>query len=304
MFNTDLNYNINTAGSPAGYTFTSVITGTQVFPTAIVEGTLLGDFKQGAGSNASCSFFCAWNDAANLASYLLYCNTQTIAGVYAISFGAAHPLYNRCFCNEVKIAPVGDNVPKTTSGYQTKYSFARLDCTYAPYAFDPSSPTVIREESLEISGQVISIPSQTITVSGTATTNPQSIYYPLMRYSITIFGLSTLPLAAIKTCMNTVNSTNLTIELGGSITDTATAEFALYEGISQTKRTITTQGTSKWDITHTWLISPINFNFVLNPDAISGTVKITTPYGTAPDVFVRPDQVIYQKTDHAGILKV
>ena len=289
-------YNINTAGSPSGFSGTSTITGTSVFPTAVADKSFQASFKNSSSSSANITFYCAWEDHIPLTEYFLSANNQTV-GYYEIYLGAAHPIYD-LFVDDVQIEPFEQN----TGLLEWKY--AKLHVSYAPRTFDSASPAVIREESLEISGQVISLPAPGLTISGTPTGVPYSVYYPLERYSVTIMRVLSLPLNNVLTCMNTVNSTTLSVQLGGGNVQTVSPGYALYEGIGQVKRTITTGGLGLWDITHTWLISPIKFNLVLNPNAITGSVPITTPMGTTPSVFVQPDQTLYQSKDHASLLGV
>jgi hypothetical protein len=288
---------INTAGSASGATYTSSL-GTSIFPTAIKDESVTADFSNVSTSQATITYYCNWPDHFQLSTYLLTANNQIVAGAYFLALGSTHPIYPSLYCDDVKIKPVEPNITATT------WQYAEIACSYTPKVFNPGNPTVLREESFNISGEVISLPAPGLTISGTPTGNPETVYYPLIVYKVKLFGLLTLPMANILGCMNTVNSTTLNMQLGGGSVAPVAAGYSLYLGISDTKRTITTQGQGRYDVEHAFLISPIKHNLVLNELLVTGSVPITVKYGQSPTVFVMPDQTKYASSDQAGILGV
>ena len=273
--------------------FTYMIDG---YYTNIVDGSVTVNVQRGTASDATCSFYCRFQDQFAVATYLLTANNQTV-GVYGMMLGAVHPIYTQFFCDDVKIEMVGENITETT------WPYVKLNCTYRPRVFEFGSPTIIREESLRITGQVLTIPGAMMTYGGTPSSSPDTLYYPLLQYSVKVFNVTTLPLSTVLTCMNTVNSNTLTIQLGGSGTFSVPAGYALYEGIGDTSRTITLTGGDNWTITHTWLISPIKHNLIFVPELLNTvTSNITTNIvGSAAACFVMPDQPKYLTQDHSAL---
>lgn len=333
MTDNDLAYPIDTSVNTFGGNFTSVITGTAHFPTGMPDGTMNANFKAGEGTQSRASFICRFEDHYTLAYFFLNCFTQVI-GLYAISLGASHPLYSNHYCTEVDIVPVEPNITSTT------WRYMQLNCTYQPASFDLGNPQPVREEALEVTGEFIQIPvsspvyrslgEESIgmyngrTISGKATGKTETIFYPMMRYTVTLFQVQNLPLNTILPLMGTVNSNTFKIRLGtgqngasfngnldlGHLQDPTLpvgngnfynvgGGYALYEGIGRTKRTLTQVGSTRFDIGHSWLISPIPHNMIPNESLITGSVTLIPTIGQTPDIFVMPDQPTYQVADHS-----
>lgn len=318
MQDSELTQQINIAGSsgvpvygPTFADFVSVVSGVPAgyCPYAVKDGTLLGEFKNGGGSNAPFTVYCRWEDRGVLATWFLAANNQAVGG-YTIYLGAGHPLYANLYCDEVKIVPVEPPLEP----YSYKYAMLEISCIERSWG---GNGTLVRKEAVNPSGIQLSIPnfnnssSGSTTGSGTFTgftvggqpinqslSQPptQSVYIPYIRYNVTVYNVTVLPLATIMSLTNTLNEAALTIHLGGGNTASVARGLALYEGITETEETVAYDGTQRWNITHQWLIGPIDQNMVPNWDLFNGDITnfLTT-------VFVMPDQKQYVYADHSQL---
>lgn len=246
-------------------------------------------------SEASRVLICHWSDLVNFTAYLLGNNNFTTTSGFITTYvvGAMHP-HISVFCDSVQV----DAYTGVASAEST-FDYAQLTVHYKSLPFTPGgSATAVREDTVEDIGEVIMIPKATLISSSPGGDGiPQHpshdvpFYLPILKITSTLLGVSTVPLGAIVAAKNHLSSSDLTFNFGGT-SYTITANTILYCGAT-TKRTVLSNGTSKYDVTHVFIVSPIH-NKVIDPT--STATDIISRFVLPPDGFVN-----YLTTSFAGL---
>lgn len=327
------------------------------FMANIIDGSIENEVHQDSDQASSFTLKIIWDDQFALTHFFLTANCRLIKGPggngYWIWRGWRSPLFSNQFCVGVKTKPLEPCLAALAFDYAMMTLYFRSQpiqaVMYTGLVSADTSPgpkcAIDFQIDLQPSGEVITVPGSaaSFTVGGNALDQSQTVFYPLLRYSIRLKNMITMPLAPAMKLMNTVNSTPLPVQLGPAFTQFTGGvaspvmymppEFALFEGISDIHQRVSPIGTFIYDYEYTWLISPINFNYVFNPALITGGTAgadasgytIGSPTATAPTAgtgspvmisfgsskpfagsnptnwpFVRPDQQKYAIADHAG----
>ena len=212
----------------------------------------------GETSSATRRLHCAWINAVSLANYLKG-STQNVNGNTIIVGRQQHPTINYLYVDNVKIAPIGKAVAEGT------WTYAQLDISYKSLPFGGSStnPATLRVETIETEAKYITIPADVLKADNESVGEPQQKFVALVRYSVTLYRQSTIPLNAILNCLGKVNGGQMTIDLGEGNSATSDVGTVLYLGPSNLSRTITENEVEDWVITHNFLISPVSHNKML-----------------------------------------
>lgn len=237
-------------------------------------------------SEAVRKLVCHWSDLATFTHYLLTANNYIVVSGFATTYvvGASHPIISGLFVDQVIFTPYTG-----VSTGESTFDYAELTVHYKSLPFDPGSPAVVREDTVETCGMVVTIPRATLTAvsggSGTTVIHPAhdvNTFLPTLKITSTLLGVSTVPLGAILNCYNKLSTSDLTFNYGGS-SYTITADQILYLGATS-KRTVMSNGGVKYDVTHSFIVSPIH-NKVLDPT--STATDLISRFILPPDSFVQ-----------------
>lgn len=234
-------------------------------------------------SEATRKLICVWSKHEDLLDHLLGENNYVSSGPFTTTYivGATHPIYRTLFVDQVTVIPYTG----VSSGEST-FDYAELTVHYKSLPFDPANPTTVREDSIELSGMIVTIPRATLTAVSAGggqvvhPTHDVNTFLPTVKITSTLLGVSTVPLGAIINCYNKLSSSDLSFNYGGS-SYSITADQILYLGATS-KRTVLSNGTSKYDVTHSFIVSPIH-NKILDPT--STATDLITRFIIPPDGF-------------------
>lgn len=211
--------------------------------------------NEGASScSATIRYLCNFSDHITLANYLL---EQYVGPTYVV--GAQHPYYLNYFATSMKVG--------TLSAPDQSWKYATLDVTYKPLQFDPAQPSVIYEDSIAVSGEVLPLLKQSVTfVNPPFNQIDRDANYLMeyLTYKRTLKNVTTVPLPAVLNCLNKVNATAMTLHVGSTNSYPVPTEQVLYNGIDEVKISYTPSGSQRFDVTHSFLVSPVNLNFEYN----------------------------------------
>ena len=242
--------------------FCETIGGIRVSPQA---ANFQGDFTNVAGSGqngstATIRYIVPFAEHIAVLSALLeaYVTPNYIVGMQ-------HPNYGGMFCYDVKVS--------TLASESDPIAFAVLDASYKPLPFNPSSPAVIYEDQITVNGEVQPIMQESMTFAdGTQLPRDEGYLIQYLTYKRTLKNVSTVNLSAVTNCQNKVNSGAMTLHVGTANAVSIPAEYVLYVGIDDIKIQYTMSGSQRFDVTHCFLISPINLNYAYNPNSLAANV--------------------------------
>ena len=222
-------------------------------------------------STASRTLIVRWADVANMTDYLLNANNfVAIEGQETFYYvGEQHPTFDDQYVVSVQVNPYTG-----ASAAQDEFDYAELVCGYKSLPVPkPGDPSAVREDAIEPISMIVNVPRASLTVSSTYDGKTQNgpamkplhdvpVYLPIYKITSTLLGVSTVPLGAINAATNHTSSSDLTFKFGGG-TYTIDKDTILYCGASS-KRTVMSNGRMKYDVTHTFIVSPIH-NKVYDP---------------------------------------
>lgn len=212
---------------------------------------------------------CKWEDSSLLIDFLLTENT-TVVGALDVVIGSRHPLYLGMYVVGVEIKPFGNPVAEST------WEFAELDVTYATLPFDIGSPEILREDGISYVTSLIPISKDSLLLDSEPGSRDAQVMMTYLRYCVTLKGIKTVPASAIATCLNKLNSGSFTLRLGKGNTATIAANKVLYLGPSDIRIAYigsTSNTSQRFDITHTFLISPYDQNTEYDATATDALLK-------------------------------
>jgi len=250
---------------------------------AELEDGWTATFTGSSGGTGRRKLKCAWADHVTLMDYLLSANSFTVTGIDFV-VGEQHPRYPSLFVDSVTPTPEGK--PTGESAWQD----AVLDVTYRTLQFDPLDPQVIREDSVSLASEVVPLLRESVQFADESTMDRDAeMLITYLNYRVTLKGVSTVPLAAVYACLNHVSDANLNFKIGTGSSYAISGDQVLYQGIDDIKIAYTAGGAQKFDVTHSFLISPVSLNKEYNPNS------------TAANVFDRYEDVTPPKFEAANM---
>jgi hypothetical protein len=243
---------------------------------AVLDDGYKASFSNSGTNSAVRRIKCAWADAPALKTYLLTANNTTISG-FTFEVGEEHPVYGGLFADTVDIEPL--------SGL---FKDAILNVAYKPSEFDPTEPTVIREDRIGIASEVFPLMKESFKFGdGKSGSRDAEYLVAYLHYSVTLKNVSTVPIGAVINCLNKVHSGTMTVKIGNGSSTTVPGNQVLYNGIEDIVVGYTSSGPQKFDVTHNFLVAPISLQKEYNPYSTAANVwdrfEVVTPtkYGTA-----------------------
>ena len=230
--------------------------------------------------SATRRFFCAWSDAGTLCDYIRSANSVT--GLVELTVGLAHPNVSGIYASDISVKPDGKYLSNGA------WEYAQLDVQYKPLAFDPQSPSIVRETDIKVVTDLQTLPQKSVKFdNGTNppqfTTIDTDLLVCSMAYSVTLKGVTQVDMGTVCNSLNKVSSGNFTVRVGANVYSIA-GDQVLYQGIDDVKSAFTSNSSSsvqKFDVTHNFLISPVSLTKVYNPQA-TGTTMADKYQATVP----------------------
>jgi hypothetical protein len=257
------------------------------------DGAWSATYSANQPSEATRILYVKHADVSNFLNFLLYANN------FADSFsnyivGALHPWGAKLFCDSATAVPY-----TSVSTGESTFDYYEITAHYKSLPFDTGSPAAIREDNVEMAGQWLSVPKRVyVGTSGPLyntqeyATTWQSVYIPLLKVTSTLLGVQKVPLGAMIACNQHTSASDLVFKFGGTInnnggvpipiTYTIPKDQILYCGGSS-RRTVLSNGGIKYDVTHTFLISPVHNKYL---DLSSPAADLLSMYKIPANGFV------------------
>lgn len=211
-----------------------------------------------SGTNAKNQmvYACAWGDRFVFRQKLIGDAYQDPSGNVVIIPAQPHPAYSNLFGSGVDFEPLGR--PTGANSWQ----YAKATVTYSPLPSNSNNPDDLREDSVELSGEVQTTDGSDWVIAdslagannGDAVKASHSVNrsIPTKNVRITLYKSASLPSALVDLLYGKLNSGN--VLLAGK---TYSVGQVLYCGYSAQRKT-TSLGNTTWTITHHFICSPFD----------------------------------------------